>query len=87
MNIYNFTINGKNYSIVNQVKETRNGFKHESSLIINGMIETLSVKINYINRTWERFQFESSMKKLISSYFLSADDIKVIYKQLGIESL
>jgi hypothetical protein len=72
---------------VNQVIPTRNGFKHESALLINGLFAIIKVKINYINRTWERFQFESSMKKLISNYFLSADDIKVIYKQLGIESL
>jgi hypothetical protein len=95
MNAYNFNIDGVNYIIVNQWIKTRNGFKHESSLLIQMdnpnskkyYNETLSTKINYINRTWERFHYESVMKKLIGEYFQSIDDIKVIYKQLGIESL
>jgi hypothetical protein len=95
MNAYNFNIDGVNYIIVNQWIKTRNGFKHESQLLIQNenancrkyYTETLSTKINYMNRTWERFQYESIMKKLIGEYFQSIDDIKVIYKQLGIESL
>jgi hypothetical protein len=95
MNLYNFTIDSVNYSIVNQWIKTRNGFKHESTLLIkmdnpstiNYYTERLSTKFNYTNRTWESFQYESIMKKLIGEYFQSIDDIKVIYKQLGIESL
>jgi hypothetical protein len=95
MNAYNFNIDGVNYIIVNQWIKTRNGFKHESQLLIQVdnpnskkyYTERLSTKFNYTNRTWESFQYESIMKKLIGEYFQSIDDIKVIYKQLGIESL
>jgi predicted 3-demethylubiquinone-9 3-methyltransferase (glyoxalase superfamily) len=95
MNAYTFNINGVNYLIVNQWIKTRNGFKHESSLLTQTdnfnekeyYTERLTTKFNYTNRTWESFQYESIMKKLIGEYFQSIDDIKLIYKQLGIESL
>lgn len=55
-------------------------------------VELEKAKVFYMNRTWERFQYESVMKKLIHEYFdyLKAYDdsaIKTIFKQLGIESL
>jgi hypothetical protein len=55
-------------------------------------VELEKAKVFYINRTWERFQFESVMKKLIINHFkylLSVDEFtyKAIYNQLGIESL
>ena len=92
MNLYTFTIDSKQYSIVNDFKYTRNGFKHESTLLVkyNAINESYSLKTieyKYTNRTWERFQYESIMKALINQYFQSIDDIKIIYKQIGIESL
>jgi hypothetical protein len=86
MNRYNFRINGTDYTIVNEWKKTRNGFKHESTLLNNTPFELMKVKVNYINRTWERFQFESSMKKLVKTFFTD-NGVKAIYIQLGIESL
>lgn len=59
----NFKITEK-ISILCEWKNTRNGFKHEATLLING-IERDKTKINYLNRTWERFQFETVAKKLI----------------------
>lgn len=58
----------ENYKAVCEVKSTRNGFNHECTLYAlygqNGVgIDT--VKVNYINRTWERFEFETCLKKLI----------------------
>lgn len=98
MNQYEFVLNGINYSIINESKITRNGFKHESTLYKKFKKTNIAfyqfefekihqAKAFYINRTWEAFQYESVMKKLINTYFLSADDIKEIYKQIGIESL
>ena len=111
MNQYEFMLNGINYSIINESKLTRNGFKHESTLYKKlskknlsfitaddspnqfEFVELEKAKVFYMNRTWERFQFESSMKKVISNYFniignrITIDDMKAIYNQLGIESL
>lgn len=44
-------------------KNTRNGFKHEATLLINGY-EVATSKICYLNRTWEAFEFESVLFKL-----------------------
>lgn len=41
---------------------TRNGFKHVASVFDNGLVK-FETKINYINRTWESFQFESVLNK------------------------
>ena len=47
--------------------DTKNGFKHVAYVVENGIV-TLETKINYLNRTWESFQFErvlNAMKDLI----------------------
>ena len=58
-----FQIN-KNISVVCEAKNTRNGFKHEATLLING-VERDKAKICYLNRTWERFEFDSVISDLI----------------------
>ena len=49
--------------IVCEWKKTRNAFKHEATLLING-IERETTKICYLNRTWESYEFESVIEKL-----------------------
>lgn len=58
-----FKIN-ENIEIVCEWKKTRMAFKHEASLLIDG-IEVDKTKICYQNRTWESYGFQSVMKKLI----------------------
>jgi len=58
-----FKIN-KNISVICEAKKTRNGFKHEATLLINGA-ERNKTKICYLNRTWERYEFESVIEKLL----------------------
>ena len=53
----------ENTTIMCDVKDTRSGFKHEATLFINGN-EIRKTKICYLNRTWERFQYESVLNKL-----------------------
>ena len=54
----------KNLEIVCEYKKTRNAFKHEATLLKDGY-EIESTKKCYSNRTWERFEFESVIKKLL----------------------
>ena len=55
--------NGK--KIVAESKKTRNGFKHEATLYDRyGSVED-STKINYLNRTWESYEFQSVINKLV----------------------
>jgi hypothetical protein len=50
--------------IVCEVKNTRNGFKHEATLLIDGQSVDFQ-KVCYLNRTWERFTFETVIERLI----------------------
>jgi hypothetical protein len=58
-----FKINKSNY-IVCQSVSTRNGFKHEAALMTFGS-QVGFAKVCYFNRTWESFQYETVIKKLL----------------------
>lgn len=61
-----FRIN-KEYQINCYYEKTRSGFKHVAKLIqttfYNPVCET---KVCYLNRTWESFEFETVIEKLLS---------------------
>ena len=60
-----FRINDK-LQIVCDWQKTRNGFKHTAKLkgpYFNTISET---KVCYLNRTWESFEFETVIEKLLS---------------------
>lgn len=57
----------KDYQFVNECGSTRNGFYHRSTLFQNGR-EVTSAKVNYLNRTWECYTYQTSMKRAISNY-------------------
>lgn len=50
--------------IVCESEKTRYGFRHLATLMIKGR-ETDSDKCCYYNRTWERYEFQSVMEKLV----------------------
>lgn len=60
-----FKINNE-LEVVCEWKKTRNAFKHEATILRNGR-EIDTVKICYLNRTWERYEFESVLHKLCES--------------------
>lgn len=53
----------KKIEVICDSKSTRNGFKHTATLFYSGS-ECESVKCNYINRTWESYEYESVLQKL-----------------------
>ncbi len=57
---------GNRFAIVCESKSTRNGFKHEATLLIDGKQRDFS-KANYLNRTWERFEYDSVIQTLIDN--------------------
>lgn len=59
-----FKINNK-LEIVCEWKKTRNGFKHEATLMDNWH-KVDKTKICYLNRTWESFEFESVITQLLN---------------------
>ena len=54
----------KGVEIVCEWKKTRIAFKHVATLLVNGR-EIDEVKICYQNRTWERYTYESVLRKLL----------------------
>lgn len=58
-----FKIN-KELTAVCEYKKTRTAFKHTATLLRNGR-EVNEVKICYVNRTWERYTYESVLYKLL----------------------
>ena len=68
--------------IVCDWKKTRNGFKHEATLLLNG-IERETVKVCYLNRTWEAYEYQSVIHKLLEkSKLLSKDEQELIKDKL-----
>jgi len=61
MRIFNL---GNDLQAICETKNTRNGFKHEATLLFKGGETTFKAKCNYINRTWERYQYQSVLKRL-----------------------
>ena len=57
---------GREYNIVNEYWETSRAWGHKSTLIAPwGEVE--SRKVKYLNRTWERYTYESCMSGLIET--------------------
>lgn len=57
-------INGMEFIFVNEWASTRTGFKHTSTLFINGY-ERQKSTCHYINRTWENYAYQTVMLKAI----------------------
>jgi hypothetical protein len=51
--------------IKNEHRDTRSGFTHISKLYRNNAL-VCEAKCFYINRTWEVYSFQTSMKKVVS---------------------
>ena len=56
-------IGGVEYTIWCYSTNTRNGFCHHAETEYNG--KELKARVSYINRTYERFEFETVIKRLI----------------------
>ena len=74
-----FKVN-ENAQIVCDWINTRYGFKHEARLFINGN-EMEKAKCCYHNRTWERFEFETVLLKLIEQTDRLTDAEKKQFKE------
>jgi hypothetical protein len=59
-----FKVNDK-VQIVCESVGTRYGFRHDARLFVNGNEYGDKAKCCYYNRTWERFEFETVLMKLL----------------------
>ena len=72
----------KNFYVVNTCKSYSYGFTHITTLFYKD--EYTTAKVNYINRTWERYTYETSTKKamhqLATEFY---NEIKSEYKTIN----
>jgi len=71
-----FNLNNE-YNIVCNFENTRYGFRHLAVLCFNGQ-DIAKTKCCYYNRTWERFEFESVIVKLIEDNFTGEEKTKFL---------
>lgn len=60
-------------------KKTRVAFKHEATLIVDGN-ECETVKICYLNRTWEEYEFQSVLEKLAEKTRSISEEEKALFR-------
>ena len=71
----------KDITIILESKSNHCGFKHIATLIY-GYSERLKTSIQYYNRTWERFTYESIINKIINIQIENIERLqKTIYKE------
>jgi len=63
------------YKIVCDWKKPRSGFKHTAVLHRNGFIVG-ETKVCYLNRTWERFEYQSVLEKIVGLQFDGEEEQK-----------
>lgn len=65
----------ENIQAVANWAKTRNGFKHEATILKNGQ-EVGFAKVNYLNRTWEAYEYQTAISNAIDKSTLSAEEKK-----------
>jgi len=66
----------KDIEIVCNSESTRSGFRHLATLFVRGT-EQEKAKCTYLNRTWERYEFQSVLSKVVEKAKLSKKDNKI----------
>ena len=65
------------YNVVCNWQKTRYGFRHLATLHKNGF-QIAKTKTCYYNRTWESFEYESVLVKIVSDNFEGQEKIKFL---------
>ena len=65
------------YNVVCNSEGTRSGFRHIATLCRNGY-EIAKAKCTYLNRTWECYEFESVLIKIINDNFTGTEKEKYL---------
>lgn len=70
-------LNGEELVLSCYSKDTRNGFYHKCETLDGEMF----ARVSYLNRTWERFDFESVLYRFFDKYY-SGLELEFLNKQL-----
>ncbi len=64
-------------------QKTRSGFRHVATLFSASGAEIAKAKITYVNRTWESYQFQTVLIKLVRGANLDKEVQESIVKLLN----
>ena len=64
MRMHKFNIDGREIMFLNNYRGTGSGFMHETELFIDGW-QASAARCYYINRTWERYSYQSVMLEAV----------------------
>ena len=71
-----------NTTIIARAEDTRSGFRHVVDIYKDGNLVD-SAKVTYQNRTWESFEFETAINKLLDKTGMSDEEKKKIMDRLS----
>lgn len=63
---FSASVNGRDYIFYCHTTGTRNGFCHTVETYVGGWNIVNDTKVSYFNRTWERFDYETALKRAIA---------------------
>jgi len=73
---------GDGYNIIAHWEKTRNGFRHVAVLMRDGR-EVDRASESYLNRTWESYEYQTVMQKLVNKTdYMTADQKKMAHEFL-----
>jgi hypothetical protein len=67
MTIKKLSVFPVNFEFICDSKSNKSGFKHTCTMFVNG-VQFTQKSIQYYNRTWESYQYQSILKATFKSY-------------------
>lgn len=64
--IKKYQLNGRIYTFICRSRDTRHGFAHDAELFLGDGYLVGEATCRYLNRTWERYRYQSVMIEVIS---------------------
>lgn len=88
MEIRKIAVNGIDYELVCESRNTRSGFAHDCTLFKDGR-QTAKATCYYYNRTWESYRYQTVMQCVVSKAIAEyKDDLLTAWKKAnGIKRL
>ena len=74
-----FRVNNK-ITLVGNTENTRSGFRHRATLLINGN-EVDQTTVSYQNRTWESYEYQTALQRLVDKTSRLSPQEKVMVKK------
>lgn len=89
MELIKIAVDDNEYTFVNETESTRSGFCHKSTLFNQYGSAIGNNRVNYYNRTWESYRYQTVMRGVVSGLIENRESVlKNDFKAVkGIKSL